>query len=409
MSATVAIIGAGPAGLAAAIELRRSGVREVLVLEREGTAGGIPRHAAHQAFGIRDLHRPMSGPAYAHRYTQLARDAGARVRTQTMVTGWTPDGSLELTSLEGRETLRPDAVLLATGCRERPRSARLVPGSRPCGVLTTGALQQLVYLNRAKVGERAVIVGAEHVSFSAIATLAHGGAKTVCMTTEHDRHQSLAVFRAGAVARYRTPLLTRTRLSAIHGSPRVQEVELTNLDSGAVRRIACDTVVFTADWIPDHELAIAAGIELDPQTRGPTVDAALRTSRAGVFAAGNVLRGAETADVAALEGRRAAVEITRYLRDRAWPQPRVPIVCEPPLGWISPNVVTPGEPTARRRAYAFRAEAFLHWPRIRIHQDSRLLWTGRPWRAQPGRSTILPSQWETTVDPSGGPVVVSAC
>src|SRR6185503_19539656 len=129
-------------------------------------------------------------------------------------------------------------------CRERPRSARLVPGSRPEGVMTTGTLQQLVYLEQRPVGERALVVGAEHVSFSAILTLAHGGARAVGMTTELPRHQSLRLFRAGTALRWRTPLWTRTAVTAIHGRARVDEVELTDLDSGETRSLACDTVVF---------------------------------------------------------------------------------------------------------------------------------------------------------------------
>src|SRR5215212_9519096 len=279
----VVVIGAGPAGLAAALELRRRGVPEVLVLEREAEPGGIPRHAQHQGFGIRDLRRPLAGPAYARRYTALAAEAGAEIRTDTMVTRWSPDGPLELTGPRGRETLDPDAVILATGCRERPRSARLVPGSRPEGVMTTGTLQQLVYVKGRQIGGRALVVGAEHVSFSALVTLGHGGARAVGMTTELRRHQTLALFRAGAAVRWRTPLWTRTAVSAIHGRPRVEEVELTNLDTGDTRTVECDTVVFTADWIPDHELAVMGGLDMDPGTRGPAVDAALRTSREGVF------------------------------------------------------------------------------------------------------------------------------
>jgi thioredoxin reductase len=404
----VAVVGAGPAGLAAAIELRRRGVPDVIVLDREAESGGIPRHARHQGFGIRDLRRLLDGPAYARRYAALAREAGVELLTEAMVTGWSPAGSLEVTSPGGRTALDPAAVVLATGCRERPRSARLVPGSRPAGVMTTGMLQQLVYLRGLQAGTRAVVVGAEHVSFSAIMTLAHGGARTVALTTELARHQSLAAFRLGALARYRVPVWTRTRVSAIRGHDRVEEVELTELDGGRVRGVACDTVVFSADWIPDHELAVAAGIDLDAGTRGPSVDAALRTTRPGVFAAGNVLHGAEQADVAALSGRHMAPAVARYLEDGAWPERRVTVVCEPPLGWIAPNAIT-GDPAGAvppRGRFALRAHAFLRAPRIEITQDRRVLWRGRLGRLMPGRSTGLPHGWTERVDLDGPPVAV---
>jgi thioredoxin reductase len=406
----VAIVGAGPAGLAAAIELRRRGVGDVVVLDREREAGGIPRHAKHQGFGLRDLRRSLSGPAYARRYERLARSAGVELLTESMVEGWSAEaggGSLEVTSPAGRSTLAASAVVLATGCRERPRAARLVPGSRPAGVMTTGMLQQLVYLRGLPAGRRALVVGAEHVSFSAILTLAHGGARTVGLTTEPARHQSLGFFRLGALARYRVPVWTRTRVSAIRGRSRVEEVELTDLDSGAVRSVACDTVVFSADWIPDHELAVMAGIELDPRTRGPAVDSSLRTSRPGVFAAGNVLHGAEQADVAALSGRHAAAAVASYLGSGDWPGRRVPIVCEPPLGWIAPNVAAaPGGPPSRGR-FALRADEHLRAPSIAVTQDGRALWSGRLARVMPGRSARLTPEWTAAVDSAGGPVRVS--
>jgi thioredoxin reductase len=407
---TVVVVGAGPAGLAAALELRRRGVGDVVVLEREAAVGGIPRHAPHQGFGLRDLRRPLSGPAYARRYAELAMSAGVELRTETMVTGWSPEGPLELTGPSGRETLDPAAVILATGCRERPRSARLVPGSRPDGVMTTGTLQQLVYLKERRVGTRALIVGAEHVSFSAVLTLAHGGARAVGMVTELPRHQSLALFRAGAAVRWRTPLWTRTAVSAIHGRPRVEEVALTDLDSGRTRSVSCDTVVFTADWIPDHELAVMAGLAMDPGTRGPAVDAALRTSRPGVFAAGNLLHGAETADVAALSGRHAgasAAEGSDPLRVvEGWPGARIAIKCEPPLHWIAPNAITPGAGAPPRGRFMLRSLEFAHRPGVELVQDGRKLWSGHVARLVPGRSARLPHTWTAAVDPSGGPVRV---
>jgi thioredoxin reductase len=407
----VAIVGGGPAGLAAAVELRRRGVGDVVVIEREAEPGGIPRHARHQGFGLRDLRRPLSGPAYARRHADLARVAGVDLLTETMATGWAQKGegapgALELTSPGGRSTLAGAAVVLATGCRERPRSARLVPGSRPAGVMTTGMLQQLVYLEGRPAGKRAVIVGAEHVSFSAVLTLAHGGARALGLATELARHQTLAAFHLGARARYGVPLWTRTRLSEIRGRPRVEEVELTDLDSGRRRSLPCDTVVFSADWIPDHELAVSAGAELDELTRGPAVDPGLHSSLPGVFAAGNVLHGAEQADVAALSGRHVAASVVRYLSSGDWPARRVPLICEPPLGWIAPNVLTAAGAAPARGHFALRAREHLRAPRVRAIQDGRVLTSARLPRLMPGRSARLSADWTARVDAEGGPVAL---
>jgi thioredoxin reductase len=401
---SVAVVGGGPAGLACAIELRRLGIGNVVVLDRERHAGGIPRHCEHQGFGLRDVHRALSGPGYARRYVELARRSGVEVRAETMATGWSGERTLEVTTPSGREIVQADAVVLASGCRERPRAARLVPGSRPDGVLTTGLLQQLAQ-QRLPIGTRALVVGAEHVSFSALLTLAHAGVRVVGMVTDLPRQQSLPFADVAARLRYRFPVWTGTEVAAIHGRGRVEQVELRR--AGGTLAVACDTVVFTGDWIPDHELAVLAGAELDPGTRGPRVDTALRTSRPGVFAAGNVAQGAEPADVAALAGRHAAVAgVVSWLHERDWPA-LVHVLCLAPLAWISPNAVSDTAPPPRAR-FLLRSREPLERPRIEIRQDGRLLWSGRVRRLIPGRSASLPWSWTRLVDANSGPVELSA-
>jgi Pyridine nucleotide-disulphide oxidoreductase len=246
------------------------------------------------------------------------------------------------------------------------------------------------------------------VSFSALATLAHAGATTIAMVTEHPRHASFYAVRAGAALRFRTPLLTGTALTAIHGRRRVEAVEVTDLATGAVRELRCDLVVFTADWIPDHELAVLAGAALDPATRGPAVDPSLRTTRPGVFAAGNLVQGAEPADVAALTGRHAAATVLRHLDGEPWPTARLPIACHPPLRWIAPSAVV-AAPTGRlppaRGRFLLRADAFLTLPLVELAQDGRRLWRGRVPQLGPGRSAALPSRWTDAVDARGGPIL----
>jgi thioredoxin reductase len=401
------VVGGGPTGLAAAIELRRLGIESVTVLEREREAGGIPRHSAHTGFGLRDLRTVLTGPRYAQRYRELAAKTGVEIVEETMVTGWEGVRRLKLTGPEGPREIEPPAVLLATGCRERPRSARLIPGSRPAGVMTTSTLQQLVHLHGKRVGRRAVIVGAEHVSFSAIATLAHAGASVAGLVTDLPKHQSLAAFRAGAAVRYRAPVWTRTAVTNISGADRVESVELTDLDSGRSREVECDLVVFSADWIPDHELAVMAGCELDAGSLGPLVDPACRTTRQGVFAAGNLIHPAETADLCALDGRHAAAPIAAYLRGaREWPR-HIRLAARGPLAWVVPNLLLGTAHPPPRNRFLLRSRGILRLPRITIRQDGRELWRGRLRRLVPGRSAHIPAGWSAGVDPSGGPAVVS--
>ena len=169
--------------------------------------------------------------------------------------------------------------------------------------------------------------------------------------TELARHQSLGAFRAGARVRFRAPVWTRSRVSAINGAEgRIEDVEVTSLDSGRVRTVACDLVVFTADWIPDHELAVLAGIELDPGTRGPRVDGAMRTPLPGVFATGNLVHPAETADSCALGGRHAAAAVSEFLGGEAdWPSEHVRVLAGEGLRWVVPGLLAAGEPAVAAR------------------------------------------------------------
>jgi hypothetical protein len=272
--------------------------------------------------------------------------------------------------------------------------------------MTTSTLQQLVHLRGERVGKRAVIVGAEHVSFSAVATLAHAGARVAGLVTELPKHQSLGAFRAGAALRYRAPVWSRTRISGIHGGERVESVELTELDSGSIRTVDCDLVVFTADWIPDHELAVMAGCDLDPGSLGPLVDPALRTTRPGVFAVGNVVHPAETADICALDGRHVAPAVAAYLAGPGdWPS-TVRLIARDPLAWVAPSLLPEAGADPPRSRFLLRTREFTRRARIRVRQDGRQLWRGRAGRLTPGRSAHIPSGWTGGVDPAGGPVIV---
>ena len=399
----VLVVGGGPAGLSAAIALRRLGAGQVVVVEREQELGGIPRHTAHTGFGLRDLHRVLDGPAYARRLIDEADRAGVELRPGTSAVEWS--GALRVDVVGPAIPLASEparAVVLATGTRERPRSARLVPGDRPAGVLTTGALQQLAVAEPTAIGRRAVIVGAEHVSFSAVLTLAHAGVRTVAMVTDLPRHQTYRPLWAATAIRYRMPVLTGVAIARIAGRRRVEAVELTD-----GRWIECDTVLFSGDWVPEHELARRAGLTMAPSSLAPIVDGALRTERPGVFAAGNLLHGAETADVCALDGRHVAAAVTAWLSDGRWPTSGVPVITESPVRWVHPSVVRPGVSPARSR-YLLRVDRFVDGRRLAVLQGAHVLWTGRSRGALvPNRAVSIPSGWEDRVDPAGAAVLVT--
>jgi thioredoxin reductase len=405
----VAIVGGGPAGLAAAVELRRRGVARVLVLEREPALGGVPRDCHHAGFGWADLRRVLSGPAYARRLAARATAAGAETWTESSVTRWAGERSLRVTSPRGVFDVSARAVLLATGCRERPRSARLVPGDRPSGVLTTGSLQRLVHGTGRPAGRRAVVVGAEHVSFSAVHTLRSTGTDVAAVVTSLEAHQTYTPLRWLAAGLRPVPVIARSEVTRIVGRGRLEGVEVSPRGGGATRFLDCDTVVFTGDWIPDHELARAGGLALDPATRGPQVDGAFRTSASGIFAAGNLLHGAEAADRAALEGRACAAAVAGFLRspDADWRnQGMVPLQAAPPLSWVVPQVLSPdGRPPD---VLLTRVTDFLGRGVLEVRQGDRLL-HGASFRALvPNRSIRVAAHWAGDVQPGGGPVMISA-
>lgn len=318
----VLVVGAGPAGLATAAALAAAGVPRVEVLERETRAGGVPRHCHHGGFGDRMVAGVAlpgtSGPRYARRCVDAALRAGATVRTGVTATGWAGPLTLDTTAPGGLERLGARAVVLATGARERPRAARLVPGSRPDGVYTTGELQQAVHLYGRRVGTRAVVVGAEPVAYAALDTLRRAGVHVVAQVTASGRPEAPA--RSAAVARlwHATPLLTDTEVAELTGRGRLSGVRLRHRD-GRSGHLACDTVVFTGDFVPDHELARRGGVPLAPGTRAPAVDAASRTAVRGVFAVGNLAHAVEPAGAVAAEGRRAATAVRRFLESGEWP------------------------------------------------------------------------------------------
>jgi thioredoxin reductase len=366
----VIVVGGGPAGLSAAIELRRRGVDRVTVLERERTAGGIPRHTAHLGYGMRDLHRVTTGPRYAAALVRTAERADVTIRTGAPV--------------HSIADLHADAIVLATGVRERPRSARLVPGDRPAGIYTTGSLQQFVSLHHQRVGTRAVIVGAEHVSFSAVLTLAHAGCSVAAMVTPFAEHQSYGTLALATARRRKVPIRTEVEVAEIVGRTRVEAVVLTD-----GTRIECDTVVFTGDWIPDHELARRAGLAMVPVAMAPLVDSGMHTDRRGVFAVGNLVHPAETADVCALDGRAVAASVLDFLTSGRWPEQISPVTVDAPIAWA----------TFDHRGITLRVSEIVHG-QIRLAHSGEVQWLSSERTWLPNRSVTIPhAEMRTTTRP----------
>ena len=405
----VLIVGAGPAGLAAALELKKFGINGVVVAERESEAGGIPRLCGHTGFGLRDFHRVMTGPSYARRYRELAEFAKLDLRVANSVTSINTQNNnyqqieISYTSPNGIGTIEASSVLLATGVREKPRSARLIPGHRPLGIFTTGSLQRFVFEHHLPVGKRAVIVGAEIVSLSVVTTLLHAGVKVVAMVTELPSHQFyLPIFWPAKILYAdilaRTKILTNKKVVNVLGKERVEEIEIRDLQTGKVEVIECDTVIFTGDWIPENELARRGEVETSKPWMGPQVDAAFRTSQMGVFAAGNLLRGVETADWAALEGRAAARSIVRWLENAQWSASRLNVEVEAPIAWICPNVLSPD---VRVDGFRYWSKEFRRNATLQLKQGGRVLFEKRIGWLKANVALSLDGGWTANVKYDG--------
>jgi NADPH-dependent 2,4-dienoyl-CoA reductase/sulfur reductase-like enzyme len=285
-------------------------VERVLVLDREPQAGGIPRHCGHSPYGWREYRRLMTGPAYARYLAAEATRAGAIVRTGITVTALHPGGRLSITSDAGVEQLSARAILLAMGARETPRAARLIGGTKPDGVMNTGALQGMAYLDHLRPFRRPLIFGTELVAFSALLTCRHIGARPVGMVEPGPR--TTARWPAALLPRLvGVPLCYNTDLVAIEGGSRVTGAVLRH--AGRDRHIACDGVIITGGFRPESALLATGHLERDPGSGGPLIDGFGRCSDPAYFAAGNLLRTIETAGWCWAEGRATATSIARAL------------------------------------------------------------------------------------------------
>jgi len=282
----VAIIGSGPAGIAAAVTLKKAGIDNIIVIERESEAGGIPRHCGHIAFGFKKYKRVLTGPQYANKNIVEAQKLAIDIRLNTTVTHLGEGGKLSLVSQKGVYELNAKRVLIATGTREKPRSARFVSGDRALGIYNTGALQGMVYLKNKIPFKRPLIVGTEIVSFSALLTCRKGGIKPVAMIEENSKPSVRWPIHYGALV-FGTKLFLETKIHKIVGDQRVESVILENA-SGIQKSIECDGVLFTGQFTPESSLIRMSHIEFDTETFSPKVDKHGRCSDSAYFAAGNV-------------------------------------------------------------------------------------------------------------------------
>lgn len=321
------VIGGGPAGLAAAISAREAGVKEILILERDNEPGGILNQCIHNGFGLHTFGEELTGPEYAIRFIKQAKALQIPCKLNTMVLDLQDDGSgvKQVTAMnrqDGLLELTARCIILAMGCRERPRGALNIPGFRPAGVYTAGTAQRLVNMEGRMPGKEIVILGSGDIGLIMARRLTLEGAKVKAVAELMPYSGGLARNIVQCLEDYQIPLLLSHTVTDLHGKDRVTGVTLSQVDAnsrpipGTEQEISCDTLLLSCGLLPENELSNKLGVSLSPVTGGPEVNESLETNVPGVFACGNVLHVHDLVDYVSEEAARAGLHAAQYLKEK---------------------------------------------------------------------------------------------
>ena len=309
----IVIVGGGPAGMAAAVAAYDAGVTDVVILDREPTLGGILQQCIHNGFGLHTLGRELTGPEYADVYMQKVARRKIRVYPETTVTDLTADKIVTARNRDGILTIQAKAVILAMGCRERPRGALNIPGTRPAGVYSAGTAQKLVNCMGYQVGRKVVILGSGDIGLIMARRMSYEGAKVEAVCEVMPYSGGLQRNIVQCLEDFGIPLYLSTTVVQIHGEKRLEGVTIAQVDENrrpidqTRRYIPCDTLLLSVGLIPENELTRSAGIPMDPVTNGAIVDETCQTEVPGIFACGNVLQVHDLVDYVSEEAERAGL------------------------------------------------------------------------------------------------------
>jgi NADPH-dependent 2,4-dienoyl-CoA reductase/sulfur reductase-like enzyme len=315
----VVIIGAGPAGLAAAIEAKKSGAGNVLVIERNNEPGGILLQCIHNGFGSVIFKKDLPGPAYAWNFIEQARSLNIEMVFDTMVIDITGGRKIYASnSVEGFLELNAKAIVLAMGCRERTRAQIMVPGDRPAGIYTAGMVQRLVNIEGFMPGKNFVILGSGDIGMIMARRLTLEGAKVIKIIELLPYLTGLRRNYVQCLQDFGIPLELSTTIKRITGKKRVEAVETVGVDetltsiAGTEQVIDCDSLILSVGLVPENELSRKAGVILDPLTLGPVVDETMATNVPGIFAAGNVVAIYDLVDYVSMAGATAGMSAAKF-------------------------------------------------------------------------------------------------
>ncbi len=319
LSFDVVVIGAGPAGLAAATAASEEGAKSVAIVERDTSAGGILQQCIHAGFGLSYFHEELTGPEYAERFLKKAKNKGIKFLLNTMVLSISEEGLVCTSSDNGLTHIKAGAFVLAMGCRERTRFNLRIPGSRPAGIYTAGSAQRLVNRQNAMVGKRIVILGSGDIGMIMARRMTLEGARVEAVVEILDYLAGLTRNKVQCLDDFMIPLLLRHTVVRITGERRVEGVWIAEVDDhkkpipSTERFIPCDTLLLSVGLIPENELTRVAGIRINPVTNGPEVNQYMQTSIPCIFACGNVLHVNDLVDNVSVESTLAGASAAKYV------------------------------------------------------------------------------------------------
>ncbi|MBS3995510.1 MAG: FAD-dependent oxidoreductase [Alkaliphilus sp.] len=317
----IVVIGGGPAGLAAAIEARKNGVKKILLIERDRELGGILQQCIHNGFGLHIFKEELTGPEYAERYIQELITMGIEYKLNTMVIEITKNRQITaINTIDGIMHIQGKAIILAMGCRERTRGAVRIPGTRPAGILTAGMAQRFVNMEGYMIGKRIIILGSGDIGLIMARRLTLEGAQVLAVAEIMPFSGGLTRNIVQCLEDYNIPLFLSHTVVDIEGQDRVKAVTIAKVDKNSIpikgteKRFECDTLLLSVGLIPENELSKCAGIELDKVTGGSIVNESMETSIEGIFACGNVVHVHDLVDWVTEESKRAGKSAAKYVK-----------------------------------------------------------------------------------------------